>query len=158
MDEHPEDISNTMRVIASYSSFAYYYAEDILKAPWHMSNIDIEYIRLAEYTIALDGAYAYEYAENILKQAWYETDRPYRNTAERIIANDVNFVHRYLEDMLIPRLPDSMNVILSHAGFAYYYARDIIQGRWPEGEDVIYNKLIEHKIFETNITGMYDVI
>ena len=48
-------------------------------------------------------------------------------------------VYMYAKDIVNGRVPELENVILKDPMWAYYYARDIIKGRWPEAESIIMN-------------------
>jgi hypothetical protein len=43
----------------------------------------------------------------------------------------------YAYDVIEGRFPEGEEAISRDAVYAYLYARDIIKGRWPEGEEVI---------------------
>jgi hypothetical protein len=43
----------------------------------------------------------------------------------------------YAKDIIKGRWPEGEAAISKHPYWAYYYARDVIKGRWPEGESTI---------------------
>ena len=43
----------------------------------------------------------------------------------------------YARDVIKGRWPEAEDVIAENAEYAYGYAKDVLKGRWPEAEDVI---------------------
>ena len=55
---------------------------------------------------------------------------------EKEIANS-ELAYNYARNIIKGRFPEGEAAIAKHPVYAYEYARDIIKGRWPEGEAVI---------------------
>ena len=43
----------------------------------------------------------------------------------------------YAADVIKGRWPEAEAIIINNSKYAYWYARDVIKGRWPEAETVI---------------------
>ena len=55
----------------------------------------------------------------------------------KLIVNNAKYSYRYARDVLEGRFIEGESIISQDAYYSYYYALDVIQGRWPEGEKVI---------------------
>jgi hypothetical protein len=104
-------------------------ATDANKAIIYAHRVLQERFVIAEHVIAADAYCAYDYAVNILGQKW-DIKGMYR-------------VHSSWEDNVIQfKIPRKIvNIAItsigSDASYSYYYARDVIGGRWPPGEKAI---------------------
>ena len=56
---------------------------------------------------------------------------------EPSIMNHPNWAFWYASDVIEGRWPEAESVIMNDPGYAYRYALDIIKGRWPEAEPSI---------------------
>lgn len=86
-----------------------------------------------EQVIARDPYYAYVYAVGILRKRWPE--------GEPAIATSPEFAYQYARER--NRTWKDMGkeevefVIAQHPMYAYYYARWVLESRWPEAEPYI---------------------
>ena len=56
---------------------------------------------------------------------------------KRAIVQHPNWAYYYARDVIEGRWPEAEPFIMQDPARAYYYARDVIEGRWPEAEPVI---------------------
>jgi hypothetical protein len=65
-----------------------------------------------------------------------EAKRKVRPPTEKELT-DPHWAHHYARDVIEGRFPEGEAAIATVPALAYYYARDIIGGRFPEGEAAI---------------------
>ncbi len=53
---------------------------------------------------------------------------------EEEIASDPRWAYKYAKDVIQGRWPEVENLIASDPYWAVYYAKDVIQGQWPKAE------------------------
>lgn len=112
---------------------SYVYAKSVLKKPW----------KEAEKIILTDARCAYLYAKNVIKGRWKEAEKiiaasPWRKAYElNIIVNqDIVTVVSYV--VARKHLSDELrSLILANPEASYRYAKNVIRGRWKEGEPII---------------------
>jgi hypothetical protein len=93
----------------------------------------------ARQTISKDPTYSLKYAMYVLHDRFPE--------GEDAIAKDASAAKEYAEYVLLPlykagkidspRFYKGEYVLSKAAHYIYFYARDIIKGRWPEGEHTL---------------------
>ena len=64
-------------------------------------------------------------------------ENPIQDARTKAAMKDPYSAYQYARDIIQGRWPEGERVIASDPNFAYRYARDVIKGRWPEGEKVI---------------------
>jgi hypothetical protein len=108
-------------VIASKAGIAVAYAKSILRGRFPM----------AEAKISVDGSSAIYYALDIIRGRWPE--------GESSIASSAVYTYKYAKYALKGRFPAGEATIISEGTpkMAVEYAHDIIEGRWPEAESLI---------------------
>lgn len=62
---------------------------------------------------------------------------PYRKQAEKIISTNPCYSYFYARDVIKGRWPKSEKLILIDPHYSYYYAKNVIQGRFPKCEKII---------------------
>ena len=55
----------------------------------------------------------------------------------KVVASDPEFAYFYARNIIKGRWPEGEKAIASDPENAYYYAIDVIKGRWPKGEKAI---------------------
>ena len=53
------------------------------------------------------------------------------------MAKDPEYAYYYAVNIIDGRWPEAEEAIANEPDFAYFYATDVIEGRWPEGEPAI---------------------
>ena len=71
------------------------------------------------------------------------TTRRFRATQEDVagvlVVTDPQAAYHYAKDVINGRFPEGEAAIAKNTRWSYYYARDVIKGRWPRGEAAIAN-------------------
>ena len=106
-------------LIATDAEYSYKYAKDILKAPF----------LLGEAAIATDAKYSFHYAKDILKAPFL--------LGEKIIATNKYLYKEYKELFPEPQAKSDYDKALETAKKAFYYAYDVLKSPFPEGEAAI---------------------
>lgn len=76
-------------------------------------------------------------AEQLYKKAKKANKRLSASEEHVIIAQDPGWPYWYAKDIIKGRWPEAEPVLAQHPGWAREYARNVIKGRWPEAEPVI---------------------
>ena len=77
-----------------------------------------------------------EFEEDELLDLIQKLDHPYL-PLEPYIKNNPKYAYYYARGVIKGRWPEGEEAIKQNAYYAYYYAEGVIKGRWPEGEDAI---------------------
>ena len=99
------------------------YAETVIRGRWPA----------VEPFFMRSPVYAYGYANNVIHGRW--------PAAEAVIASEPEWAYRYATDVIKGRFPAGEPVIASDPNWAYRYAKNVIKGRFPAGEPVIARSL-----------------
>jgi hypothetical protein len=106
-------------LIATDAEYSYKYAKDILKAPFP----------LGETAIATDAKYSCHYAKDILKAPF--------SLGEPAIAKDAIYSYKYAKDILHAPFPLGEAAIATKGSYSYGYAQDVLHAPFPLGEKAI---------------------
>lgn len=96
-----------------------------------------------ESVIAQDPNVWKEYTNNLAMTAYrfafpkYRTTRQRDSELEQAIAQDPAWAYRYARDVIEDRFPEAESVIAKNPAMATLYATNVIKKRWPEAEAVI---------------------
>ncbi len=63
-----------------------------------------------------------------------ESGKPANAQQLKIIASDPDYAYLYARDVINGRFPEGEKAIASDPDYAYLYARDAVKGRFPAGE------------------------
>lgn len=69
--------------------------------------------------------------------AWNESSRPILEPLKHIIAKRSEYAYQYAKDVLQGRFPEGEPAIMKDAGTALEYAKYILDGRWVDAEPYI---------------------
>ena len=109
---------------------AYYYALNVLKAPFPEG----------EALIATDAHWSYNYAKVILKAPF--------SLGEPAIAKDAIYSYKYAKDILHAPFPLGEAAIATKGSYSYGYAQDVLHAPFPLGEKAIATNEYYFKIYK----------
>lgn len=160
------------RAISGDSAWAYHYASKVVRAPWPAGERSIsenagwaiEYalkvlrgrFPSAEAVIGRDRTLSFRYARDVIKGRFQLGETAIsqdaalafnyaNNIEERVPIIEASFANRpadafeYSRDVISGRFPEGEDAISRDAYWSYRYAHEIVGGRWPKGEDAIGN-------------------
>src|SRR5574343_449557 len=82
----------------------------------------------------------YEQANNVVSDLVWDiaySGKKLNATQIQTLAKSPKYAYYYARDIIKGRFQEGEAAIAGNAYYAYLYARDIIKGRWPEGEKAI---------------------
>jgi hypothetical protein len=110
---------------------AYFYAKEILNGSWSGAakdkNVASDVARHAEAVIAKYAEAAYTYASEILKGRFPQGEPTIIKAAE----TKGHLLIQYAKNVLKGRFPEGEPAIIKN-GFAYTYAKDVLNGTWED--------------------------
>jgi len=84
----------------------------------------------------MDDEFGEDELEDELFDLIKKLNRPYP-PIEPYIKNNPKYAYYYARDIIKGRWPEGEDAIKQDVYYAYHYAEGVIKGRWPEGEDAI---------------------